>query len=58
MKPKISEFIPLLGMYLYFKRYFSAEKRDYKEALGAILMNLYHSFIIILIAAYLISIFS
>ena len=35
MKPKWKHYIPIIGLGMYFKDYFDADKRDAKEALFA-----------------------
>lgn len=44
MKPQLIEWIPMYGMFSYFKRYFKADKRGDKEAQTAILFECYHLF--------------
>lgn len=42
MKPKLIEWIPVYGMFKYFKRYFKADKRGNYEANIAQWFEVYH----------------
>ena len=42
MKLKLKHFIPIYGMILYFREYFSAEKRDSTDAVQAVYFEMYH----------------
>ncbi len=42
MKPVLIEWIPIYGMFKYFKRYFKTEKRDFSESIIAQWFGFYH----------------
>ena len=42
MKPKLIEWIPIYGMFKYYKRYFSGVQRGSREAYIATWFELYH----------------
>lgn len=42
MKPRLKHFIPFYGFHKYSREYFSAEKRDAKDAIASMKMIIYH----------------
>ncbi len=54
MKPRWYEWIPVYGMFKYFKRYFSKQKTTFEEAVIAQWVELYHLFASFMVCIFII----